>query len=85
MERATQLVKALEREQWDLGSIPRSPHNSHIIFFKAFLCRFSNDEHHKPHPRASQVSTDADPKAQKARAPCSGVNSAPLNPRSQTS
>ena len=68
---------------WDLGSIPRFPHNSHIIFFNAFLCRFPNDEHHKPHPRASQVSISTNPRAQKARAPCSGVNSAPLNSNGQ--
>ena len=33
------------------------PYNFHIIFFITFMCRFSKEEHHKPHIPALQVSS----------------------------
>ena len=60
------------------------PYNFHIIFFIAFMCRFSKEEHHKPHIPAFQVFTSTDPKVQKASTPCSRVKRAAGNHESQT-
>ena len=60
------------------------PYNFHIIFFIAFMCRFSKEEHHKPHIPTLQVFTSIDPKVQKASTPYSGVKRAAGNHESQT-
>ena len=59
--RLVQLAGSMFGKRWDLGSIPRSPYNFHTIFLIAFICRFSKEEHYRPHIPTSQVSSKADP------------------------
>ena len=49
------------------------PYNFHIIFFISFMCRFSKEEHYRPHIPISQVSSKADPGDKKKGTPWSGV------------
>ena len=68
-------------KRWDLGSIPRSPYNFHIIFPKAFLCSIPSARHHEPHRSKQPGVIKADLKAQKARVPCAQSKRAIGNPR----
>ena len=60
-----QLARLPFGKRWDLGSIPRSPHNSHIIFHLTFLCSAPRKVHHRPHRSNKPGVFKAYPKATK--------------------
>ena len=64
------VVGSVFGDLWDLGSTPRSPHNS-LLFFQIHSCAdFQVVSTMCSHRSARHVSIGADPKAQKARTPC---------------
>ena len=68
------VVGDVAKHYWDLGSIPRSPYNFHIIFSMAFLCSTPRKTHHKPHRSNRPGVIKADPTDKKQGTPGYGVN-----------
>ena len=80
IEHTTQLAKAYMNHPLGHGFESQVPSKFHIIFSNAFLCRFPNGEHHKPHKSGRQVSQKTDPKAKGCSTPCSKSMSTHLIP-----
>ena len=70
MQQSASVAGNVSCHPWDLGSIPRSPYNSHIIFPLTFLCSTPRKVHHKPYRSNKPGVFHANPRAQKARTPC---------------
>ena len=83
MRRIGVVVGNVFGDLWDLGSIPRSPHNS-MLFFSIHSCAgFQMVSTMCPHRSARHVSIDADPKVKKGSTLYSWSTSTPLNPEGQ--